>query len=98
MWTTGLVPHPADEHPLPTESGHVCIIDRDGRELVLSEAEHMFHGDVVVEGSCSRKAFSDLDRASWALSFLGEGESDFVVTVKGPVWSTLPQSSAAAET
>ena len=58
--------------------------------------EQAFSGKVFVDGSCSKEADPNLNRAGWAITKLSEN-GDLEAVLSGPVWFGLPQTSPAAE-
>ena len=94
QWTTGLVPMP----DVPEPSIHSDIIVKDATGQVVNLSDVVFNQGVVVgDGSASRLAIPELNRAAFALAWLRAEDLALVYTVQGAVPACFPQTSQAAE-
>ena len=67
-------------------------------QLTLEDRDPRAAGVVVVDGSCFPHLIKEFSRAAWAMTFLDAGKSgSSSISVRGPVWSSLPQTEQAAE-
>ena len=88
----GWARHPAVGQPKPAQKGN----EHEG------DTQQLYGKQVIAtDGHCSKLFHPSLNRASWSLvgvSFVdGGSEVDDEVSVSGPVWASLPQTSGAAE-
>jgi exonuclease III len=88
----GLVLQPGTSQPGPLEDAGVVFWSRTG----LQRTE-VFHGEVFLDGSCTKTFAKELNRASWAITKIDEITGELEARLHGPVWATLPQTSPAAE-
>ena len=87
----GLFEAPSSFMPPPAEEEGVNFWSIDGRPR-----ECVFHGDVFVDGSCSKHQDPYFDRAAWAAIKI-DASGKLLARLSGPVWHGLPQTSPAAE-
>ena len=94
-WSTGHFEHPAIHWPNIPVKGNMVLQDIDGSALDL--ANHCFdYPFVVPDGSAMRSVIPECSRAAWAVVFL-DSEQTPKVTLQGPVWRGLTQTSQSAE-
>ena len=87
--------HPSSELPGPSKEVNPILYDPAGTPVPWGSLD-LRDCDVAIDGSASRPAVRELARASYAWVFLGTGE-EVKAYAKGTVWSSLPQTSQAAE-
>ncbi len=92
FWTTGAVPHPADMVPRPRDDYLPWAVDGSGNR----EDEAQLAGNIFIDGSCSTSIFRGLQRASFSMVQVDDA-AEPVRTLSTPMWSSLPQTSQAAE-
>ncbi len=92
FWVSAAVPHPADLVPPPRPDYLSWAFDEQGHRCEDPRME----GHVFIDGSCSTSVFKGLQRAALALVQLNDGAKP-TKTVSVPLWSSLPQTSQAAE-
>jgi hypothetical protein len=88
----GLVEQPGLGQPGPCEDAGVVFWSKEGLDRYQA-----FHGDVFLDGSCSKTFAKELNRASWAITKIDRDSGELIARLHGPVWSSLPQTSPAAE-
>ncbi len=93
FYTTGVMAHPADWWPRPPDLPQVVVERFDGGPL---DGVIDLEGDMYIDGSCSRHAIPELQRASWAFVVRAEDGGDCAI-VSSPLWRGLPQTPQAAE-
>ena len=82
----------------PQPNTHSDIIVKDATGAVVDLAHVVFNQGVVVgDGSASRIAIPQLNRAAFALAWLRAEDLALIYTVQGAVPACFPQTSQAAE-
>ncbi len=100
FWVTGIIPHPGDEWPRPSQ-GEEAVFEwiGPGQPSVSNRSPNgkpHVHGQVYIDGSCTTNVFPELRRAAAALiQWAYTAESGWRVLY--PVPRTLPQTPQAAE-
>ncbi len=94
FYSTGVMPHPADVWPAPTENPEVVVERLDGS--APSGEVHQFQGNFYFDGSCSTHVIPELRRAGWAI-VVKDADGKPVARISSPLWRSLPQTPQAAE-
>ena len=84
----GLARHPAVGPSKPAA---------DGNTTTGSTTELFVTDLVCTDGHCNKMFHPSLNRASWAVIGYDAASCTTKHTIQGPVWSSLPQTSAATE-
>ncbi len=92
-FTTGIIPHPAEDRPGPASAPLLTVVRYDGGP---TEGTLDFQGHFFVDGSCTTHEIPELRRAGWAV-VVTTPEGELVATIRSPLWHDLPQSPQAAE-
>ncbi len=92
FWTTAAFPHPSDVIPPPSPDYLPWAFDDQGLRIDVGEME----GNLFVDGSCTRHVVKGMQRAALAVVEV-DSEARPRRTLSVPLWSSLPQTSQAAE-
>ncbi len=100
FWTTGLIPHPAEEWPQPASSANMVYewIGEAGPGLEdrAGDGQPRLQGSLYVDGSCTTNVFHELRRAATSVVQWSSARPEGW-TLQMPVPSPLPQTPQAAE-
>eukprot|EP00959_Pyramimonas_sp_CCMP1952_P375927 7873826-Pyramimonas_sp.AAC.1 len=64
LLTRGIFPHPGDYWPRPDKEGKICWQCGEG----VTTEEGVVMGELFLDGSCTRCAVPELNRAAWGLA------------------------------
>ncbi len=93
FFTTGIIPHPAEDRPGPAAAPMITIERHDGGS---TEGMLDFQGHFFVDGSCTTHEIPELRRAGWAV-VVTNPVGELIATIRSPLWKDLPQTPQAAE-
>ncbi len=92
FWTTAAFPHPSDVIPPPSPDYLPWAFGELGQRIDVGDME----GDLFIDGSCTRHVVKGMQRAALAVVEV-DSEARPRRTLSIPLWSSLPQTSQAAE-
>ncbi len=100
LWTTGLLPHPADTWPAPAVDANLVYewigSDAPGNDARAPDGRPTVHGSSYLDGSCTTLVFRELRRAaSSVVQWAAERQGGWRLQM--PIPRPLPQTPQAAE-
>ena len=98
LYTRAAFRHPGDFWPRPSQWYEATLVNAQGEICDMEALEGNTDGCMACwDGSCTRLAVPELNRAAWAVSFVDAATAEVRFSLSSPLFGTLPQTPQAAE-